>query len=296
MGSKQTYYTFRFLVDRELRQTAYRSYAYFRWLDDQVDSTTGTQEEKRRLIKRQRALLEACYQKEAPAELCPEEQMLVDLVASDNEKDSGLQLYLRNMMQVMAFDVERRDIVISHAELTEYTHWLATAVTEALFYLIDHSNPPPCDETRYYAVCGAHVVHMLRDCIGDISAGYYNVPGEYIQEHGISPEQLRSPSFRRWVYGRVRLARHYFDAGRQYFARVKSKRSRLACAAYLARFEWMLNRIEQDGYYLRAAYPERKSVKAAIWIAWRILSSLINIPWLSSKPVEQKTLSEHFEE
>ena len=33
-ASKQTYYTIRFLVDRERVADAYRAYAYFRWVDD----------------------------------------------------------------------------------------------------------------------------------------------------------------------------------------------------------------------------------------------------------------------
>jgi hypothetical protein len=37
-GSYQTYYTIRFLVDRERVDDAYRAYAYFRWVDDVLDA------------------------------------------------------------------------------------------------------------------------------------------------------------------------------------------------------------------------------------------------------------------
>ena len=37
-ASKQTYYTVRFLVDRGRVADAYRAYAYFRWVDDTLDS------------------------------------------------------------------------------------------------------------------------------------------------------------------------------------------------------------------------------------------------------------------
>jgi hypothetical protein len=33
-ASKQTYYTIRYLVDRERVEDAYRTYGYFRWMDD----------------------------------------------------------------------------------------------------------------------------------------------------------------------------------------------------------------------------------------------------------------------
>ncbi len=37
-ASKQTYYTIRFLVDRDRVQDAFRSHAYLRWLDDLLDT------------------------------------------------------------------------------------------------------------------------------------------------------------------------------------------------------------------------------------------------------------------
>ena len=37
-ASKQTYYTIRFLVDRDRVDDAYRAYGYFRWVDDVLDA------------------------------------------------------------------------------------------------------------------------------------------------------------------------------------------------------------------------------------------------------------------
>ena len=42
VASKQTYYTIRFLVDRERVADAYRAYAYFRWVDDSLDAEAGS--------------------------------------------------------------------------------------------------------------------------------------------------------------------------------------------------------------------------------------------------------------
>ena len=41
-ASKQTYYTIRFFVDRDLVNDAYRAYAYFRWVDDVLDEHIGS--------------------------------------------------------------------------------------------------------------------------------------------------------------------------------------------------------------------------------------------------------------
>jgi phytoene/squalene synthetase len=295
-GSRQTYYTIRFLMDRDRIQDAFRAYAYFRWVDDQLDTGACDPEEKRAILNRQRALLEACYTREFPNVIYPEEQMLVDLVGNDTEKDSGLQIYLHNMMNVMSFDAERRGRQITQAELSQYTLWLSKAVTEYMFFFIGQRNPPPQSAARYLAVCGAHVVHMLRDMVGDIRLGYYNIPSEVLASGPISLDHLDTQPFRKWVYERAQLAHHYFDSGKIYIARVKNFRCRLAGYAYLARFEWMLRAIEQDQYCLRLEYPERKRFRAAVWMAWSVITSFLNIPWKKYTPLEPVVLNDHCEE
>src|SRR5512136_217511 len=171
-ASKQTYYTIKFLVDRERVDDAYRAYAYFRWVDDTLDAGSISASERFAFIQRQEDLLDKCYRGELPPDANLQEQMLVELVQPDHEQNSGLQIYLRNMMQVMDFDARRRGRLISQVELYEYTYWLASAVTEALHYFIGHGDFAPQDETRYLAVSAAHITHMLRDTLDDVQAGY----------------------------------------------------------------------------------------------------------------------------
>lgn len=274
-ASKQSYYTIRFFVDRQRVADAYRAYGYFRWVDDVLDAEAGTRLEKTAFINREVSLLEACYRGETLDNLCAEEWMLVDLIRNDREENSGLQAYLRNMMGVMIFDVQRRDRQITQAELSEYSRMLATSVTEALYYFIGHNDPSPCPEIRYLAVTAAHITHMLRDTFEDAEAGYFNIPGEYLQSHGIAPGDVNSQAYREWVIKRVQLARRYFEEGRDCMAQVKNLRCRLAGYAYTARFEWVLRAIERDSYNLRPDYSERKSLRAAIWMGWSILTSLL---------------------
>jgi phytoene/squalene synthetase len=295
-ASKQTYYTIRLLMDRDRMQDAFRAYAYFRWVDDQLDNNRGSQQEKKTFIDHQLELLEACYRGDSPNALNIEEQMLVDLAGSDKEKDSGLQIYLRNMMAVMAFDVDRRGRVISYQELTHYTLLLARAVTEYMFYFIGHKDASPGGTNRYHAVCGAHVVHMLRDMVDDIALGYINIPGEILNTGHISLDELNSRPFRLWVCERAQLAHQYIEAGRKYISKVKSLHCRLAGFAYLARFEWMLRAIEREQYCLRAEYSERKSPKAGIWMIWRVISSLLSISSSKSDPGEPAALLDQREE
>lgn len=284
-ASKQTYYTIRFLADRESPDDAYRAYAYFRWVDDVLDAELGSAptlkygepSERMMFLERQKSLLESCYRGEFPQDLDFEEQMLVDLIKNDQEKNSGLQSYLRNMMLVMEFDARRRGRVISQNELNEYTRWLAIAVTDNLHHFIGHGDFAPNDETRYLAVSAAHIIHMLRDTYIDMQAGYFNIPYEVLDANSIGPQDILSDAYRLWVKGRVELARKYFEAGKSYFARVQNMRHRLAGIAYISRFEWLLATIEREGYCLRPEYSERKSVGTGLQIGWQTLSSMFNL-------------------
>lgn len=275
-ASKQTYYTIRFLVDKGLVDDAYRAYAYFRWVDDWLDRDTCPRAERLAFIKRQQSLMDGCYRGVPPADLTPEEYLLADLIRRDAGQNSGLHAYIRNMMAIMAFDADRRGRMISQRELNDYICWLATAVTEALHYFIGHCCASPKDETRYLAVSGAHITHMLRDAREDVEAGYYNLPGEVAAAGGIAPWDIESPAYRAWVKESVQKARACFKTGRAYLARVENLRCRIAGYAYIRRFEVVLDCIEREGYLLRDQYPERKvysrraeMIGWALWMAFR---------------------------
>jgi phytoene/squalene synthetase len=213
--------------------------------------------------------------------------LVVELIHNDQEANSGLRTYIDQMMAVMVIDVERKGRLITQMELAEYTHALATAVTEALHYFIGHHDASPQDETRYLAVTGAHITDMLRDTMEDAATGYYNIPKDFIETHGIRPTDVNHGAYRAWVQSQVKLARNYFAIGRGYMERVENPRCRLAGYAYIARFEFVLEAIEKDGYRLRPAYPERKSKRAGLKMGLAALSQLIH----SSLPGRQNSIS-----
>lgn len=284
VASKQTYTTIRFLVDRGRVDDAFRTYGYFRWVDDTLDTVSSSAAGCSAFIARQRSLLEACTRGAPPQDVTIEETMLVELVRRNPQKDGGLQSYLRNMMLVMEFDARRRGRLISQAELNDYTRWLSTAVTEAMHYFIGHDRYSPQDETRYLAVSAAHITHMLRDTLDDVQAGYYNIPREVLEAHQITPQDVHNAAYRAWVKGRVRLAREYFEAGRAYLTRVEDPRCRLAGFAYTARFEWLLDTIQREGYFLRPQYGERKSLGSGLRMAWLTLSAMIDLRGVGALP------------
>ncbi len=274
-ASSQTYFTIRYLVDRPLVPYAYQAYAYFRWVDDVVDRDQATRTERLAFLARQQEIIARCYQGDWPLDLCAEEKLVADLIHRDQTANSGLCTYINQMMSIMVFDAERRGRFISQEELAQYTLSLATAVTEALHYFIGHQDWSPHDEFRYLAVTGAHVTHMLRDAVEDTAVGYYNVPQEYLERHDLATTDVNHDAYRAWVQDRVQQARDYFARGRAYLAQVENLRCRLAGYAYIARFEIVLDAIENDGYRLRRTYPERKSKKAGLKMGLATLTQTI---------------------
>ena len=271
-ASKQTYFTIRLLVDRDRVADAYRAYAYFRWVDDQLDQNGMSKHERLLFAGHQQALINRCYRGDWPRHASDEESMLVELIRSGRGERSGLWSYIQHMMTVMAFDAERRGHLISADELNGYTCNLATAVTEAMHYFIGHKCKSPRDETRYLAVSAAHITHMLRDTLDDVKAGYFNIPREVVEENHIDPRDVENDAYRKWIRDRLELARACFHAGRRYLVRVENPRCRIAGFAYTTRFESVLSAIESDNYHLRPAYPEYKSFASALMMGWSAMS------------------------
>jgi phytoene/squalene synthetase len=286
-ASKQSYYTIRLLADRDLVDDAYRAYAYFRWMDDWLDQEMRPRPERLAFVKRQQVLLDSCLGGDPPADLSPEERLLADLLRQGTEEDERLQAYVRNMMDVMAFDAERRGQIVSQRELNKYTRWLAVAVTEALHCFIGHDGASPQGDIRYVAVTGAHITHMLRDALEDVEMGYYNVPREVLAAGGIDPWDVGSKTYRNWVRERVRKARACFRIGRDYLAQVENLRCRVAGYAYIHRFEVELNWIERVGCLLQARSPIPKSLTHGVerfaWALWMALQPR-RPTYISQKP------------
>jgi hypothetical protein len=276
-ASRQTFYIIRMLADRERADDAYRAYAYFRWVDDWLDTSAGGSSECQAFAARQRQLIDRCYAGDPPAAISPQEAILVDLIHGDPNRGSPLAAYIDNMMAVMTFDAARRGRVITQAELNAYQRWLSVAVTEALHYFIGHDEPAPRSSDRYLAVTAAHITHMLRDTRDDLRAGYFNVSSEFLNARGVLPSDVDDEAYRDWVRMRIDLARQYFAAGGRYFRQVRNPRCRLAAYAYTARFDIVLDVIERDGYVLRQEYGASRTFGAALPMAGSVVRSYLGL-------------------
>ncbi len=267
-GSIQTYFTARLMVDKDLVDDFFRSYAYFRWIDDVIDVTSKSNEERIRFISSQKRLIDELYEKVPVANLSPEEQILKDLIENDRGETSGLQSFIRNMFAIIEFDAIRKGRLISEAELDWYVNTLGKSVTDGILYFIGNGTPYPESNNKYQAGIAAHISHLLRDMQQDDFDGFINIPYEYLTEKNITHEDMDDPAYKAWVRQRVKLARGLFAEGKQYLDELQILRCKIVGYWYCARFEVVLDTIERDGYTLRKEYHERRRISTWLKIIW----------------------------
>ena len=263
-SSKQSYYTACLLVDRDLIDDCCRAYGYFRWADDVIDLNSLPKAERMAFIERQMELIDRQYYGKTPLNLCPEEEILADLIQHDRGEKSGLQSFIQNFMAILKFDAQRKGQPITQQELNWYSDCLGRAVTDAIQYFIHNGYPYPDSPNRYLAATAAHITHMLRDLRSDLDEGYINIPKEYLEENNLNPQEIENPLMQAWVEDQVQLARDYFREGKRYLDQLEVLRCKIAGYWYCIRFECILDTIEQDGFILRATYNERKKLSTKL--------------------------------
>lgn len=222
-NSLQTYYTIKFLVDRGLNGDAFKAYAYFRWFDDQVDDNLATKAQRVELVRRQKRIINSSYLRKEVENLLPEEQMIKEVIFSDKRTNPRLESFIRNFLAIIEFDAKRRGRRINPQELSWYTKTLGKAVTDCIEYFIGNKSQYPDSVYKYRAATAAHITHILRDQEKDSLLGYFNV----------LPEKDE-------ILKQVKLARTYFQQGREYIRKIPNFRCKVAAYLYCVRFERLL--------------------------------------------------------
>jgi phytoene/squalene synthetase len=278
VSSKQTYYTVRLLVDSNLEEDCHRAYAYFRWVDDCIDELDRTQDERITFIDRQSQLVDQLYKGTRPSDLCPEENIVADLIQHNQDGHSRLRSYIDNFMAILKFDAQRKNRQISQSELNWYSDKLGKAVTDCIQHFIHNGHDYPNAENQYLAATAAHITHMLRDMREDLLNGFINIPREYLEQFNLDPEDMDSPHFKDWVRQRVETARKYFYEGKGYLDKLEVLRCKIAGYWYCARFERILDTIERDGYALRKGYAKGNRLFA--WLVMARISLSVSLQHL----------------
>lgn len=263
-SSIQTYLTIKLLADKSLVQDCFCAYAYLRWIDDQVDVHYQIRKHCLDFIERQKRIINESYLNMPLSDLLPEENMVVELIATNRDKNSKLGSFILNIFKLIEFDAYRKHTQITQEELDWYTGTLSIGVTDGIEYFINHECAYPDNSSQYCACKGAHIVHMLRDYRQDIEAGFINIPKEYLCQHQLEPNDIDAPAFRNWVKQQVLLAKNSFDEGKTYIKRLPVVRGKIAALWYCARFEGLLDTIQRDGYMLRSHYTKHSHLLNSI--------------------------------
>ncbi len=266
-ASKQTYYTARHMVDRHLVDDFFRAYAYFRWIDDMIDETLHSRKERISFIQQQRMLIDSLYKKQSTNNLNSYEEIIAVLIENDKRKNSKLQSFIRNMFSIVEFDAYRKGRLITEEQLNWYSDCLAKSTTDGLQYFIGNNQQYPVAQNQYFAAKAAHIIHLLRDMVDDLQNGFINIPKEYIELNNIKLSQIESPEFKAWVRDRIEKARVYFIEGKRYLENLKVLRCKTVGLWYCARFEHVLDKIENEDYLLRESYREKYNSPTLIKMA-----------------------------
>ncbi len=283
-GSVQTYYTAKLMVDKDLVDDFFRAYAYFRWIDDVIDVTAESDEERLDFMTNQSQLIEDLYGQKPVSGLVAEEEILRDLIANDRSENSGLQSFICNMFAIIEFDAQRKGRLISAEQLDWYVNTLGKSVTDGLLYFIGNGSSYPEAENRYQAGIAAHISHLLRDTGQDNKDGFYNIPGEYLEQMGIKQLDVDQQAYKDWVRNRVETARGMFTEGKKYLDELDVLRCKIVGYWYCARFEVVLDTIEEDGYRIRDEYHERRQLRTWLRILWLGLTLSVKHGFSQLKP------------
>ncbi len=257
-SSLQTYLTIKLLVDRGMAESAYRAYAYFRWLDDEIDTNLKTSQERAKLIKRQKEIITSLYEGGNIHDLTPEEEMLRELIDTDTRPKSKLKSYITKFFSIIEFDAQRYNKTVGEKDLCWYSKTIGEAVTDCIQYFIGSTDGYTDSPNKYKAAIAAHIVHLLRDLKKDIQSGFINIPREYLEKKGIDILDINDQKIGEWVKGSVTKARSYFAEGKSYIRSLSAFRCKLAAMLYCLRFEPLLSIIEKDNYTLRQNYRSKK--------------------------------------
>ncbi len=267
-GSKQTYFTARLMVDKELVDDFLSAYAYFRWVDDVIDIHARSNQERLAFMERQKTIIDGLFNNETFKDLSDEEIIIAELIQHRSPDDEGLGSFIRNMLAIIDFDAHRKGRLIQQNELAWYTERLGISVTDGIQYFIGNGHPYPQNKARFLAATAAHITHLLRDMLKDIADGFINIPKEYLEANNIRPDDFGAQAYRSWVQERVKLARRFFSEGKRYLDLLDVLRCKIVGYWYCARFEGVLDAIERDKFVLRETYNERRSILTHIKIAW----------------------------
>lgn len=265
----------KFLFNREALPLFCLCYAYFRWLDDTIDSPNAVNKENQILIAKQKNIFSHSYENGLDFKfknLNIYEQMLVFLITQDKANGSYLRDCIFDMLLGLEFDAQRRFKTSSHQALEKYSQRLGRSYTNVLQIFTMPTQNTYQTNQGVLAGYASHQVHILRDFYEDISLGYYNVSKRDLTEFGWSPNQLAHVNIRPWVYKNVQKACATFDQGLSELKNCANLRFKLLSYALSSRYIYILGKIIQNDFILLNSYAPSKTEKLFM-VYWSLKST-----------------------
>jgi len=277
-ASNSTAYTLVRLFGRaDRREYGFAIYAYFRWLDDIVDSPESSYQEKKSLMERQGEFLEGLYAgRPIPAGTLLEEQLARCFVAFDRQNQFALRNDVLGMFAVLMHDLGRSGEPLASSELNAYILMESRAFVNMIrFFCGEEGDFPGAQDYCEGVAC--KLVHLLRDFREDLDSGWANIAQEDVAAFGVSLDNINDESFQNWVKSQVQHARDLFAIGKRDLESSHNLRYKVADILYCTKYEDILTTIEKDGFRLRVSY--NRSLHHKLWLLFGSVRAASRVIW-----------------
>jgi len=193
------------LVPRSRRGYLFLCYAYLRWVDNFVDNTEKSFNEKKDFIENQINLIDSiCSYKNPDLNSTEETYLYYFLNFSFQNKKESLVEDLRNMISAMRMDVYRLrcEGIFSEKELSCYISLLNKSmfgITDAFLLADKGSNTDYKNLGKLLWYAG-----ILRDFFEDLECGYINISREDIDKYSINIRNAgEDENLNKWLKDKV---------------------------------------------------------------------------------------------
>jgi hypothetical protein len=274
--SKTIYWLARLFFEADTKSSFYLWYAYLRWVDDIVDSSDikYSKEKKHIFLERQVTIVQKIYDSVITKnEVKNGELFLIPLISFDKNRDNKLQETIFGILSHLDNDAKRRGIVQTEETLDYHLKVEAKSCVKIINYFCNSDD----FLIGYQGGIASEWSHILRDFCSDIETNIINISKEDMEKFRITnPSNTNSPNFRKWVKHKISFAKSQFVIAKNDFYRYPhSLRHKIAFAILCAKYEFFIERIVKDDYFLRKNYMKRSDV--VVFLFWILKAALITL-------------------
>jgi phytoene synthase len=252
-------------LGRERRRDITDFYAFCRVIDDIVDSSQLSADEKRLQLFNWSKMLRAPMAEEPV--IARDVRRLIDKYSLDpamlDEIIAGVEMDL---------SVSRYE---SFEQLRVYCYRVASAVGLVSIEIFGYRNPA-CKEYAVQLGLALQMTNIIRDVGRDVRDGRIYLPAEDLVRFGYSEAELQD---RQYNDRFVRLMQFEAVRAKEFFARAASllpredRRAMVAAEIMASVYRSLLDRIEQDGFHVFDKHYRLGKIQKATRVAWGLIKS-----------------------